>query len=336
MKKLLTGIVLFHSLLAYAQKDDKIMVISEITEKVKRYYVDKEAYKKVDSSLQSDLKKGTFNKMNKDSFGAFVAQKLRSDTGDKHFSFRYLENYSPEKVVDEKEKEKLHHFHNSLENFGFENVRRLEGNIGYINYKGFASPESSAATLAAAMNFVANTNALIIDLRENEGGDNGMLLLFCSYFFDKKTDLYTTYFRHEEKTVVNSTQPDVSGAKYLHRNIYILTSTSTFSAAEALAYFLQQHKLAAVIGERTPGAANPVDHFVIQNQYLLLVPTGKVSSSTDHKNWEHIGVRPDQEVKAKDALKAAHITILKDILKTETKTELSLSEIKNLIHTLEQ
>lgn len=136
--------------------------------------------------------------------------------------------------------------------------------------------------------------------------------------------------------MVNSTQPDVSGAKYLHRNIYILTSTSTFSAAEAFAYFLQQHKLAAVIGERTPGAANPVDHFVIQNQYLLLVPTGKVSSSTDHKNWEHIGVRPDQEVKAKDALKAAHITILKDILKTETKTELSLSEIKNLIHTLEQ
>lgn len=183
MKKLVIGIVLFHSLLSYAQKDDKTRVLSEITEKVKRYYVDKEAYKKIDSSFQNDLKKGTLNTLNKNDFAALIGKKLRSDIKDYHFSFRYLENYSPEKVVDEKEKEKLHDFHNSLENFGFESVRRLEGNIGYINFKGFASPKSSANTLAAAMNFVANTNALIIDLRENQGGDNDMLLLFCSYFF---------------------------------------------------------------------------------------------------------------------------------------------------------
>ncbi|PWN64099.1 S41 family peptidase [Chryseobacterium viscerum] len=186
MKKLLTGIFLFHSLVSYAQRDDQKMVLSEITEKVKHYYVDKEAYKKVDSSFQSEVKKGTFKKLNKNDFAALLAKKLRSDIRDQHFSFRYLENYSPEKVVDEKEKKKLHDFHNSLENFGFESVQRLEGNIGYINFKGFASSESSAGTLAAAMNFVANTNALIIDLRENQGGDNDMLLLFCSYFFDKK------------------------------------------------------------------------------------------------------------------------------------------------------
>lgn len=332
MKKILIGIFLFHSLCTYAQTDHKATVLADITQKVKDYYIDKEAYKKVDSLFQSDFKKGAYQHLNKEDFAKLLAQKLRTNVKDKHFSVRYLENHSPEKLIDEKEKERLNDFHNSLENFGFENVRRLEGNIGYINFKGFASPESSASTLAAAMNFVANTNALIIDLRENQGGHGGMVLLFCSYFFDKETELYATYYRHEDKTVVDRTQSNVLGLKYLHKKIYILTGKGTFSAAEALAYFLQQHKLAEVIGETTAGAANPVEHFLIQNQYLLLVPAGKVSSSINHKNWEHIGVTPDQVVIAKDALKAAHIKSLKNILNTKTKTELSTDEIKNLIH----
>jgi len=335
MKKLIIGIFLFHSLCTYAQTEDKTTVLTDITAKVKSYYIDKETYKKVDSMFQSDLKKGIYDHLNKKDFAALVAQKLRTNVKDKHFSFRYLENYSPEKVVDEKEKRKMHDFHNSLENFGFENVQRLEGNIGYIKFKGFASPESSANTLAATMNFVANTNSLIIDLRENLGGDADMVLLFLSYFFDKETVLYTIYNRHEDKTIIGRTQANVSGTKYLHKKIYILASKGSFSAAEALAYFLQQHKLAEVIGETTAGAANPVEHFLIQNQYLLLVPAGKVSSSIDHKNWEHIGVTPDQAGPAKDALKAAHIKILKNLLTAGTPAGLSMDEIKALIDKLQ-
>lgn len=336
MKKILTGIFFFHSLISYAQSDYTKVILSDITEKVKNNYIDKEAYKKVDSLFQNESKKGTFNHLSKKDFAAFLTQKLRTTIKDEHFFVKYLENYSSENPHNEKEREKENNFHNSLENFGFENVQRLEGNIGYINFKGFALRESSEKTLAAAMNFIANTNSLIIDLRENGGGDNDMLLLFCSYFFDQKTNLYTTYFRNQNKTVINSTQSKVAGQKYLHKKVYILTSKKSFSAAEGLAYFLQEHKLAEVIGEKTGGAANPVDHFIIQNQYLLLVPAGEITSSISHKNWEHIGVIPDQEVKAEDALKAAHLKILKNILNTETKTELSIPEIKNLINKLEQ
>lgn len=336
MKKLCIGIFLYTSLFSYAQKNDTSAVLADITEKVKDYYIDREAYKKVDSLFQNELKNGTFDHLNKKDFAAFLTQKLRTTIKDEHFFVKYLENYTLEKMMSEKEKEKLNNEHNSLENFGFETVQRLPGNIGYINYKGFASPEASEKTLAATMNFVANTNSLIIDLRENGGGENGMFLLFCSYFFDQKMNLYITYFRHDQKTVLNSTQSQVSGQKYLHKKIYVLTGKKTFSAGEGLAYFLQQYKLAEVIGEKTGGAANPVDHFIIQNQYLLLVPTGKITSSITQKNWEHIGVIPDQEVKSEDALKAAHLKILKNILATGAKTELTLPEIKNLINTLEQ
>lgn len=336
MKKLLVGILLLNSLFSYAQKNDTSAILSAITEKVKSYYVDKETYKKVDSLFRAEFKNGAFNHLSQKDFAALLTQKLRTNIKDEHFFVKYLENYTPEKLEDEKEKEKLNNYNNSLENFGFETVQRLPGNIGYINFKGFASPESSEKTLAAAMNFVANTNSLIIDLRENGGGENGMLLLFCSYFFDQKTDLYTTYSRYNNKTDLNSTESKVSGEKYLRKKIYILTSKKTFSAGEALAYFLQQHKLAEVIGEKTGGAANPVEHFIIQNQYLLLVPAGKITSLMNGKNWEHIGVIPDQEVKSEAALKLAHSKILKNILITDTKTELTIPEIKNLINKLEQ
>lgn len=336
MKKICVGLFLFTFLFSSAQKNDISVVLADITEKVKSHYIDKETYKKVDSLFQSELKKGTFKDLNKKDFADLLTQKLRTTIKDEHFFVKYLENYMPEKQMSEKEKEKLNNEHNSLENFGFETVQRLPGNIGYINFKGFASPEASEKTLAAAMNFVANTHSLIIDLRENGGGENGMVLLFCSYFFDKKTDLYTTYFRHNNKTVLNSTQPEVSGEKYLHKKIYILTSKKTFSAGEAVAYFLQQYKLAEVIGEKTGGAANPVDHFIIQNQYLLLVPTGKITSLINQKNWEHIGENPNQEVKSDDALRVAQIKIFKNIVLTETKTELTIPEIKNLINKLEQ
>lgn len=336
MKKIIAGVLFLHSLFSYAQRNENTAVLADITEKVKQYYIDKDAYKRVDSLFQSESGKGTFNDLSKKDFAALLTQKLRTDIKDKHFFVKYLENYSPEKPIDEKEREKQDNFHNSLENFGFESVQRLQGNIGYIDFKGFAPPESSAKTLASVMDFVANTHSLIIDLRENGGGDNGMLMLFCSYFFDKKTNLYTTYLRHTGQTIQNITQSEVSGQKYLHKNIYILTSKRTFSAGEAVAYFLQEHQLAEVIGEKTEGAANPVDHFIIQNQYLLLVPAGKITSARSHKNWDHIGITPDQEVKAEDALKTAHLKILKNILKTGTKTELSTPQIKNLINKLEQ
>ncbi|GAA5087658.1 S41 family peptidase [Chryseobacterium ginsengisoli] len=335
MKKtsLLISILLCSSIFG---QSDKSKILKEISDKIKQNYIDEKVFKSIDSLFQSENKSGNFNLLNEKDFAQNLTQKLRTVTKDKHFFVKYLENYTPEKKINIKENEKLNNFHNSLENFGFEKVERLAGNIGYINYKGFAEANSSEKVLESTMNFVANTNSLIIDLRENGGGDNEMLLLFCSYFFNKKTDLYTTYFRNSGKTVKNKTQSKVLGKKYLNKNIYFLTSGKTFSAGEALAYFLQEIKMATVIGEKTGGAANPVDPFFIQNKYMLLVPDGKITSTISGKNWDHIGVIPDVNVSVENALKTAYVLALKSIVNKKTKTDLSEIELKNLIIKLEQ
>lgn len=330
MKKILILTFSLYSLSLFCQNTNSL-VIKDILEKVKDHYVDKDLFKKLDTEFQ--LK--NFESLSEKKFAEELTKQLRTISNDQHFFVKYLENFKPEIQKNTKETIKENNFHNSLENFGFENVQRLEGNIGYINFKGFAEPNSSSKTLEAAMNFVANTNSLIIDLRENRGGDNGMLLLFCSYFFKEKTNLYTTYIRDKEKIEQNTTLSKVSGQKYLNKRVYILTSKQTFSAAEGLAYFLKAYQLAQVIGENTGGAANPVDDFIIENKYLLLVPTGKITAAITGSNWEHVGVAPDVKTTSEKAFKAAHILALKNVLKNKIQTELSKNDLESLIHQLE-
>ncbi|WP_261512177.1 S41 family peptidase [Chryseobacterium paludis] len=330
MKKILILAFSLYSLSSFCQNTNS-PVIKEILGKVKDHYLDKDLYKKLDSELQ--LK--NFESLNGKNLAEELTKQLRIISQDQHFFVKYVENFNPEDRKITKEITASNNFHNSLENFGFENVKRLEGNIGYINFKGFAEPNSSAKTLASAMDFVAHTNSLIIDLRENRGGDNGMLLLFCSYFFKEKTNLYCTYFRDKEKTVQNNTLSKVPGQKYLNKNVYILTSKQSFSAAEGLAYFLKAYKLAQVIGENTGGAANPVDPFIIGNKYLLLIPTGKVTAAITGGNWEHTGVSPDISTTSEKAFKTAHVLALKEILKNKTETDLNKSDLEKVIRQLE-
>jgi C-terminal processing protease CtpA/Prc len=335
MKKILIFIFLLQSLLFFSQSENETTV-KEILEKIKDHYVEEGLYKKLDTSFQREFQLDSFKNLKGKAFAEELTKKLITLSDDQHFFVRYEEYFKPEIQNNKKEELRQNNLSNSLENFGFENVKRLEGNVGYINFKGFADPKASARTLASAMDFVANTNSLIIDLRENRGGDNEMLLLFCSYFFDKKTDLYTTYFRDKKKTVQNSTHSKVSGQRYLDKNIYILTSKHSFSAAEGVAYLLQAYKLAKVIGENTGGAANPVEGFYIQNKYLLFVPVGKVKTEITGKNWEHTGVAPDIKTEADKAFKIAYATALKVVLKNKVKTDLTEIELKKQIDQLEQ
>jgi len=56
------------------------------------------------------------------------------------------------------------------ENYGFNAVEVLPGNIGYLDFFQFYSVKDAGPTAIAAMNFLAGCDALIIDLRSNGGG----------------------------------------------------------------------------------------------------------------------------------------------------------------------
>ena len=224
---------------------------------------------------------------------------------------------------------------NRQRNYGFEKVQRLEGNVGYIQYTGFP-PENKTAkeTLAATMNFVANTNALILDLRDNNGGDSETTATFLSYFFEKRTKLSQSYTRYKDKYESTFTKKKVDGRKYLNKPIYILVGPKTISAAEALAYYLQQNNKAIVIGEKTYGAANPVEVFSIDNLFHLFIPVTESKEINSQENWEHKGVHLDEYIEVDKALFKAQLLVLEKLLKDNVKTELTKEELHEIIKNL--
>ncbi len=189
-------------------------------------------------------------------------------------------------------------------NCGFEKAEHLAPNIAYLKFNEFAPPEICAGTAAAAMNFVADSDALILDLRDNHGG-GAMVQFIASYLFAEPTHLMDTYKRPDNATEEDWTLPYVPGRKFIAKPVFVLTSKRTFSAAEAFCYALKTLKRATLVGETTGGGAHPMEPDRIDDHFLITVPTGRSISPITKTDWEGSGVEPDVKVPAADALTEA-------------------------------
>jgi C-terminal processing protease CtpA/Prc len=206
--------------------------------------------------------------------------------------------------------------HGQKLNGGYRRVERLPGNVGYLKVDGFMHPDVASGPAAAAMNFLSHTDALIIDLRTNGGGSPQSVALLCSYLFDTKpVHLNSLYWRKGNRTEEFWTLKEVAGKRYLGKEVYVLTSRRTFSAAEEFTYNLQSRKRATVVGETTGGGAHPGGMVRVGEQFLVFIPTGRAINPITKTNWEGTGVKPDVSVSADKALKTAHELAVKNLLK---------------------
>jgi tetratricopeptide (TPR) repeat protein len=236
-------------------------------------------------------------------FAERVSADLVAITQDKHLNFRVIVSSD----IGEKAVGSLHHpiryFRlRAKENAGFTRLEWIEPGIGYLDLRRFYSFDQAKDMALAAMTFLANARAIIIDVRENGGGSGDYL---SSYFLPFPTQLTGLVTRADGELTESWTRSDIGMAPRTDVPVFILTGPNTFSAAEYFAYDMQALKRATLIGERTRGGAHDVDLFGVDDQFEFYISTGRAVSPVTGGNWEGTGVIPDIRVPAASALAAA-------------------------------
>jgi Peptidase family S41 len=188
------------------------------------------------------------------------------------------------------------------DNCSFKKVEILPHNVGYLKLDAFLDPSGCGPTATGAMASLNNVNALIFDLRDNRGGSDEMVSLISSYLFDHPEYMFDP---RRVPTPRSWTSSPVPGSKLANKPVYILTSSTTISAAEQFTYNLKMLKRATIVGEVTAGGAHAGVWHRIDDQYGVAIPEKRAVNPYAQADWEAIGIQPDIKVPADAALQTA-------------------------------
>ncbi len=292
----------------------KLAIVDQIASLLNGRYIFADTAKKVEDALRGKLKNGDFDKISDATeFARAVSAVILEVSKDRHTGFSYnpalaedmrrLEGQSEEEARKVRERRLQE---SRRDNFGFYKVERLPGNVGYLDFRYFADPERAGPTAVAAMNLLAYCDAIIVDLRRNGGGSPAQIQLICSYFFDEPVHLNDLYERATNKTENYWTLPFVPGPRAANADLYILTSSYTFSGAEEFTYNMKNLKRATILGETTGGGAHPTMTRIVQRDFILRVPYARAINPYSKTNWEGTGVTPDISMPASQAYDRAY------------------------------
>ncbi len=295
-------------------------VIDALLARLREHYVFPDVAEEMERAIRGRLGAGEYDDIDgADALRERLTAQLQQVSHDKHLRLSHSVEPRPagEDARPSPEEREERRREAMSRNFGFERVERLAGNIGYLDLRGFAPAEWAVDRAVAAMALLADTEALIVDLRNNGGGSPSMIALLSSYLFDAEpVHLNDLYWRADDSTRQWWTFPYLPGRRYGDKPVYVLTSGRTFSGAEEFTYNLKNLGRATIIGETTGGGAHPGDRFWLDEHFAVFIPTGRAINPITGTNWEGTGVIPDIAVPEQEALKTAYAAALKRVLES--------------------
>lgn len=297
-------------------------IVNVLADKMRDLYVYPEVGEKTEKALRKKLNEGGYDSL-KYAVGLAKAltRDLQASANDKHLRVDYgattIAIASPDDAQSAADgATELKKF--KAANFGVGTVERLPGNIGYLQINGFGPLKPASRVIAAAMAQLTDTAALIVDLRHNGGGYPETGAFLSSYLFDKRTHLSDDYERTGGRITQYWTQDKVPGRKFgQSKPVYVLMSSTTFSAGEGFGYDLKNLKRAILVGEVTAGGANGGNFRRLSPRFYAFIPESRAVNPITKSNWEGAGVEPDVHVPARNALLVAQKLALQTLSATE-------------------
>ncbi|MFD8263382.1 S41 family peptidase [Streptomyces griseoluteus] len=282
-------------------------IIGLALDRITSGYVFPQRVVEIEGAIRSQLAAGAYDTLTGLALCEAVTAHLQAVCPDKHLRLLWQDEPQSTDPADEDEGRAAFLAMLRAENQGIHRFEHLEGNIGHLDIRRIADAGDGARAIGAAMELVAHTSALILDLRECRGGSPEGAAMWCSYFFpDDQVHLNDIYERSTGSTRQYWTASHLPAPRYLDRPVYVLTSAITFSGGEDVAYTLQAHGRAVLVGETTRGGAHPTARHPVTEHITVTVPTARTISTVTRTNWEGVGVVPDLAAPSDQALEAAH------------------------------
>jgi len=291
----------------------RAQIVAGLADQLTQHYVYPDDAPDIVAGVQKALADGDYDQLTEpNDFARQLSTDLVRITQDQHFSVAYLPETDSETLFENDDEAIARRA-----NFGFERLEILPGNIGYIRFDYFPDPEVAYPLLTSAIGFVENTDALIFDLRYNNGGYLETAQFLASHLFSSEKDqaLFRYFYNDDGQTIRRSqwVMAAIPGKRRPDVPVYVLTSSTSFSAAEWMAFSLQELERATIVGQQTTGAAHPVDRFRIDDRFVVQLPIGKIFGPVSGKDFEGSGVAPDRLVESHAALETAYALALNAI-----------------------
>ncbi len=199
----------------------------------------------------------------------------------------------------------------------------LPGNIGLLKVNDLMG---SIEGVDRAMSELADTDGLIIDVRQCPGGSGDISGQISSYFLAEGEEIMRLHTRGQDDMISRSAVLPKGAKRYLGKPFYLVTSPFTGSACEALSFALKYHDLGIVYGETTAGAGHALTQGLTPMGFGLaaFIPNSKPEHPKYKGGFEKVGVTADIETSALVAVDQAYQMILSQLLdKNENDQQLS-------------
>ena len=174
---------------------------------------------------------------------------------------------------------------------GYLSIHAMAGQSGKIGHPA-ADLAATDAVMKTVLSELRGLPNLVVDIRGNGGGYDGVALRFASHLMDRKRLAFSKSARHgngftgQQKIHVTPLSTETYPG-----NLYVLTSELTASAAEIFVLALLQHPRLTLIGEPTQGILSDTLERHLPNGWHLTL-SNEIYRSYDGQIYEDIGIPP--------------------------------------------